>query len=344
MKHINIPIFVPHMGCPNKCVFCDQHAISGVSSFCKEDVVFEIEKILDSVRDRSDVRLEIAFFGGSFTGIDRDLMFSLLDIAQSYVDLGKVDGIRMSTRPDYINDSILSILNRYTVSAVELGIQSMNRTVLELSGRGHTPEDTILACKALKEAGISFVGQMMIGLPGSDAESELECARAICEMGAVGSRIYPTIVFRGTELELMTKDGRYKPLTVEEAVTRSAGVFEVFIKNGVDCLRIGLSDTERLNSGEDFVAGPRHDAIGELVVGEYYRRAICEKIDSFAASHDDLSIIRIEAPKGETSAVIGQKRRNKEYILKTYNIKKLIIIENDSLLRYNVKVTYDNLH
>lgn len=339
MKHINIPIFVPHMGCPNKCVFCDQHTISGVAAFCIDGVVHEIETVLSSVDSKKNVRCEIAFFGGSFTGIDTELMISLLDIAQSYVNSGRVSGIRMSTRPDYINENILSILSRYTVSAVELGIQSMDRGVLMKSGRGHTPEDSYAACRMLKDAGYSFVGQMMIGLPGSDVDSERECARIICEMGASGARIYPTIVFKGTELEQMTLRGEYKPLELNEAVERSADVFEIFCRNGVECLRIGLSDTERLNSGDDFAAGPKHDAIGELVTGEYYKRLICKQLD---AANLKSSEITIEIPKGEMSAVIGQKRRNKDYFLSKYDLKNIAFVEKDSLLRYNVKVIINN--
>ena len=244
MRHINIPIFIQHMGCPNQCVFCDQHAISGAHSFSFEKVREDIESILSTAEG---AECEIAFFGGSFTGIDREHMTDLLDIAEGYVKEGRVKGIRMSTRPDYISGEIIDILHRYTVSQVELGIQSFSEKVLSASKRGHTPEASYNAMRLLKSEGFSVVGQMMTGLPGADIESEKETARVICSEGADGSRIYPCIVFKNTPLEEMTKRGEYIPLTVEEAVERSAAVYRIFFENGVEGLKIGLHESENLH-------------------------------------------------------------------------------------------------
>ena len=166
-QHANIPIFIPHLGCPNACVFCDQRAISGHRDYDPAVVRQEIETALQTLGECP--HREIAFFGGSFTGIDRSLMIRLLDLAQEYVLSGRVSGIRMSTRPDYISKEIIEILKKYTISYVELGIQSMNDSVLSYLKRGHTVNDTINAIFLLKEANISFVGQMMIGLPKSSA-------------------------------------------------------------------------------------------------------------------------------------------------------------------------------
>ncbi|MCQ2456803.1 MAG: radical SAM protein, partial [Clostridia bacterium] len=170
-RHANVPVFIPHLGCPNMCVFCDQKTISGTECFSEEKVDREIREALATIGNRS---AEIAFFGGSFTGIDRGLMIRLLDTAEKYVASGEVIGIRMSTRPDYIDEEIIDVLGRYTVTEVELGVQSMSDAVLKASKRGHTSETTERACALLKAAGIPFVGQMMIGLPGADGESERE--------------------------------------------------------------------------------------------------------------------------------------------------------------------------
>ncbi|MBQ8474493.1 MAG: radical SAM protein, partial [Clostridia bacterium] len=240
-RHINIPLFIQHMGCPNQCVFCDQRAITAAPSFCLEKVREEIESVLKTA---GESECEIAFFGGSFTGIDRKLMIELLDIAESYVKAGKVCGIRMSTRPDYISEEICDILDNYTISQVELGIQSMDDKVLFASKRGHTAEITRKACELLKNRGYSFVGQMMVGLPEATRESEIATAIEICKMGAEGTRIYPLVVFKCTELKDMAERGEYIPLTLEEAVERSADVYEIFLSHNVKCLKIGLHENE----------------------------------------------------------------------------------------------------
>lgn len=334
IKHINIPVFIPHLGCPNMCVFCNQRAISGVSSFIPDMAQRVIDEALSTISP--DSMCEIAFFGGSFTGIDRGLMLSLLELAENYVDSGKVSGIRMSTRPDYINDEIISILKNYTISAVELGIQSFSEKVLSLSKRGHTPDDSRMAMKKLIDAGFTTVGQMMIGLPESKITDEIECATEICRLGASGTRIYPTVVFRDTELYEMTLRGEYQPLTVEDAVERSAAVLDVFEKNGVECLRIGLCDSDNLHSDKTYYAGPNHPALGELVYGELYYKRICDELDKDPPAQG--SPLIIEVPRCDISAAIGQKRKNRIRIENKYSVKYVKFIENDKFSRYNIRI------
>ena len=305
--HVNIPVFIPHLGCPNMCVFCNQRAISGVSSFSPETVKPIIEETLSTVDAQTSC--EIAFFGGSFTGIDRAQMISLLDLAQSYVDGGRVSGIRMSTRPDYIDRDILGILKNYTISAVELGIQSFSENVLSTCRRGHSPAQSRKAMTMLREAGFSTVGQMMIGLPGAVPADEEACAEEICRLGASGTRIYPTIVFRETELYRRMLCGEYRPLTLEEAVERSAAVLDIFERNGVRCLRIGLCESENLHSDTSYAAGPNHPSLGELVYGEVYYRRICAVLDAHLPRPG--SSLTIAVARGDLSMAVGQKRRNK---------------------------------
>lgn len=334
-KHINIPLFIPHMGCPNQCVFCDQHTISGTCSFIREEAKHTIETVLATVP--TDTPCEIAFFGGSFTGIDRGLMIDLLDLAQGYVASGRVDGIRMSTRPDYISPEILEILSHYTVSAVELGIQSMDDMVLQACRRGHTSDDTRAACKLLMEAGLPWVGQMMIGLPGATTETELACAGEICQMGAVACRIYPTIVLHHTELAAWTQTGKYTPLTIEEAVERSAAVLEVFVNAGVECLRIGLCDSESLHDPASCLAGPVHPAMGELVRSRLYRykleEAVANRLDT-----EEAKDLLVQVPMGDISAVIGQKRENVRFIEEKYTVKLRKFLENPTQIRYTIQL------
>lgn len=305
MRRINIPIFIPHLGCPNDCAFCNQRSISGRTAFDISSVKNEIDAALSTA---SDCKAEIAFFGGSFTGIDRGLMTELLDIAEEYVKKGSVTAIRLSTRPDYISREILDILKKYSVRTVELGIQSMDDKVLEASRRGHTASDTVKACNLIREYGFSLVGQMMIGLPASTGESEKNTARAICEMGAEAARIYPIVILKNTALVGMTERGEYRPLSEDELVTRSADVLEIFMENGVSTLRIGLHSGEGLTSGEDIACGYYHPAMGELVEGEVcYRR-----IRDLLRTVPEKASVTVLVPRGGLSKAIGQKGRNRE--------------------------------
>ena len=335
MRHINIPIFIPHLGCPNQCIFCNQRYISGRQSFDESIVVKIIDEVLSTTS--YDDSCEIAFFGGSFTGIDRDLMIRLLDIAQSYVDKKRVIGIRMSTRPDYISQEIIDILKKYTITFVELGIQTMNDKVLLTLKRGHTVNDTVCATNLLRENGLNFVGQMMIGLPGATLEDEIECAKQICKLGASASRIYPTLVFKNTELECDYRNGIYAPLTLEDAVDRSAKVLDVFVKSGVECIRIGLCDSDSLHSDETFLAGPNEPSIGEMVKSRMFlNNIIAELKNDFDYSSFKLTII---CPKGLVSQVIGHKRCNVLKIKELFNFKDIKVVEffNATTIKLEIK-------
>ena len=330
--HRNIPIFIPHMGCPNQCVFCNQRSISGKEKFCRESVKDEIEAALATIP--CDAEVEIAYFGGSFTGIDRELMIYLLDLAAFYVEnrregCAKVCGIRMSTRPDYINCEIMEILSRYPVRTVELGLQSMSDRVLSLSKRGHTALDAIRACELVRGAGYSLIGQMMIGLPGSTLDDELYTAKRIADMGAMGARIYPTVVFYGTELADMAKCGEYPMLSVDEAVERSKAVYEIFEERGVECIRIGLCASDNLGDDSVVMGGANHPSLGELVLGESYFDRMCRDADKLTERACGENVICFHVPRGEISRAIGQKGKNKNRLIERYKPYKIEIKEKD---------------
>ena len=313
-KHINIPIFIPHLGCPNDCAFCNQRSISGRMQFDISDVRRQIEEVLSTAGERE---CEIAFFGGSFTGIDRDLMVSLLEIAEEYVRAGKVSSIRLSTRPDYISEEILDILGKYSVKTVELGIQSASDEVLAASKRGHTADDTVAACKLIRERGLDLVGQMMIGLPSSTLENEIETARLICELGACEARIYPIVILKNTHLVQMVENGEYTPLTEDELVSRSASVLSVFRERGVKVLRIGLHSGTELSSGDEIACGCYHPAMGELVEGEIYYRDIERAISDIGGAEK----ITVTVPRGELSKAIGQNGRNRARLAEKFGLR-----------------------
>ncbi len=317
LRHINIPIFIPHEGCPNDCVFCNQHSITchndNALSRADRDIRPEIEVALSTIDlSKSDTEVEIAFFGGSFTGIDRNVMLRLLGDAYSYIQRGDVRAIRLSTRPDFIDSEILDILSRFGVRHIELGIQSMNDSVLSASRRGHTSAQTEMACKLIVEAGFSLTGQMMVGLPGSTPQDEIYTARKICEMGATSARIYPTVVFYDTALCTMAKNGEYTPLTNDEGAYRAALCMKVFEQHNVKLLRVGLQSGEGLSS-EKVYAGANHAAIGEMAAGELYFMKMAEMLDSKVKNlqKNNRYELTVLCPEGEISKVSGHKKKNK---------------------------------
>ncbi len=314
-RHVNIPIFIPHEGCRNECVFCNQRTITGVSAHDDSKVSGLIEKALSTIEDGTEV--EIAFFGGSFTGIGKERMTYLCSVAYDYVKKGSVSSIRLSTRPDYIDEDILSILQSYGVTHIELGIQSMKQSVLDACKRGHTVHDTQNACRLIKEYGFHLGGQMMVGLPHSTGDDEVYTAKKIAELGCDEARIYPCVVFRKTELCNMAQSGTYTPLTIEDAVERCCDVYEVLYQNNVNVLRIGLQSSENLSNEKEIYAGANHPAMGELVMNLHVYRRICKEAERciFEAKYGIKGkTLIIECNISDISKVTGQKRCNREKI------------------------------
>ncbi len=324
LKHANIPLFIPHMGCPHNCLFCDQKSISGSGEKTLEKMKETVEAALKTLGTR---QAELAFFGGSFTAIERDLMIDLLELATFYRKKGVICGIRLSTRPDCVGEEILDILARYKVTSIELGIQSTSDDVLKKCGRGHTAQDSLDACQRIKARGcFTLGGQMMIGLPGSDLEKELLTAKSICKAGANECRIYPTVVLRGTGLERLFHEGTYNALTLEEGIRRGAAILEVFEEHHVKVLRMGLCAEESCRSA--LVAGCYHPAYGELVNSRLFYEILLEKFEKNPPQRGTPYTIYV-AP-GKISAAIGHKKENKEKLFERYRCP-LSFIESKEL-------------
>ena len=316
--HRNIPVFIPQEGCPNACVFCSQKKITGIDRRAELNTLKEtVEKALENEWQES----EIAFFGGSFTAIDKGRMISLLDTAYEYVLAGKVNGIRVSTRPDYIDETVLDILKSRGVTAIELGIQSVSEQVLEASGRGHTAKHSENACRLIKKYGFRLGGQMMVGLPLSTAKDELATAQAICDLGADETRIYPTVVFEDTALYGMTINGAYKPLSLDDAVSRCADCMDMFLSRGVKVLRVGLHASEQLVSAP---YGATHPAMGELVESELYRRRIEDLIQGRRGKK-----LLVYVPYSACSKAAGQHKKNTVYFKNTYGFSVVSVYGAD---------------
>jgi radical SAM enzyme (TIGR01210 family) len=325
-RYYIIPIFVPHKGCPHDCVFCNQKKITGqIEEVTAADVTEKIETYLNTI-SRENSMLEIAFYGGSFTAIPIDYQKELLQAAFYYVERGLIDSIRVSTRPDYINKEILENLKRYGVETVELGVQSMDEEVLELSNRGHTSLDVIRAVKLLKEYDFKVGIQMMIGLPGDTCEKSLDTAKRLIELKPDIARIYPALVIRNTFMEEMYYSGSYKPLTLQEAVILSKKLLILFEREGVNVIRIGLQPTENIFMGKDVVAGPFHPSMRQLVEALIYREMLEYMLNNIKGSK---SAVTIKVNPKNISELVGQKRENISYLIKKFFIDKIKIIQEN---------------
>ena len=261
-KNRIIPLFIPHAGCPCACVFCDQKKITGMDTpVTPDDVAREIEEALPWAGEGC----QLAFYGGSFTAMKPETQETLLGAAEPYLRDGRIESIRLSTRPDAVDPETVARLKAYGVTTVELGCQSMDNRVLMLSGRGHTREDTIRASTLLHQGGLDQVLQMMTGLPGDDGEASVATAKALIALKPQGVRIYPTVVLRNTELHRMMLRGDYQPQSVESAVALCAELYELFLAADIPVIRVGLNPTEELSGGEA-VAGAYDPALGERVL------------------------------------------------------------------------------
>lgn len=319
-KNRIIPIFVPHVGCPHQCVFCNQKRIAGAGTPLRgEAVATEIEKGLAL----SGTGAELAFYGGSFTAIPAVQQEELLMAVQPYLTDGRISSVRLSTRPDAIDENVICRLRRFGVRTVELGSQSMDDRVLHCCGRGHLAADTGYAATLLKKSGFSVVLQMMTGLPGSSPELDLETAEKLIALYPDGVRIYPTVVVRDTPLCDRYENGDYRPQTAEEAAILCAKLWRLFDAAGIPVLRFGLQPTEAL-SGGDAVAGPYHPAFGELVKSRILYENTCAILDQTAACE-----VTVLVRKDRISAMIGQKRANWKAIQAKYPEKKLNLAVGD---------------
>lgn len=303
MKTYNIPIFVPHRGCPFDCVFCNQKRITGEQ---REVTPQKVKSIIDTnlrTLPTVDRLVEAAFFGGSFTGIPIDEQSALLAAAHEYVQKGLIDGIRVSTRPDYIDRKILDNLMRFGVTTIELGVQSMNDRVLEASGRGHTSKDVVDAVGLIREYPINLGLQMMTGLPQDTDVSAIATARDIISLKPDMVRIYPTLTIKDTLLEEMYRQGKYTPQTLDSAVELSKKLLLMFEEKNITVIRIGLQSTDEICEGR-VIAGPVHSSFRELVESSIYYDIISEKIQPGCKKAD------VFVGTKELSKASGNRRHN----------------------------------
>ena len=331
-KEYIIPIFVPHLGCPNDCVFCNQKSISGQKTQMTAKKAKEIiDEHLKLIKDK-DVKKEIAFFGGSFTAIEDSKQEELLKIAYEYIKSGDINSIRISTRPDYINKEILKRLKKYGVKTIELGVQSANNYILKRSKRGHTFEDVKKASKLIRWYGFTLGHQIMIGLPESNRIDEINTAKALIKLKPKIVRIYPVLVIKGTELEKEYNDGLYEPLTVTQAIEISKEITELFESKNINVIRIGLQNTEEIsdpqNKNSEVVAGPFHPAFRQLVESSIWYDRIVKKIKKLNMKVKE---VEITVNPQDVNNVIGHKKENAKKLKEIYDVN--LIVKQDEKIK-----------
>ena len=343
-KEYIIPIFVPNLGCPNDCTFCNQKKISGEQKqVTAEDVRKTVEYYLKNFKDDSKY-VEIAFFGGSFTGIDKDKQIELLEAANEFIKSKQVSSIRISTRPDYIDRKTLKLLKKYHVKTIELGVQSSNDYILKKSKRGHTFKDVVKASKLIRFYGFTLGHQMMVGLPESTEHDEINTARDLIKLKPKIVRIYPVLVIKGTELAREYSKGDYTPLTVEQAVERCKETAYTIRKKNINIIRIGLQNTSEITSpeedGSEVLAGPFHPAFRQLVEGAMWYDSIAEKIKNI---NSKVKKIEIVVNPANVNDVIGHKKVNIQKLKDFYELD-VVVTPNENInvgdFKINVLETY----
>lgn len=338
--HAIIPIFIPHKGCPNDCIFCNQKKITAKQqAVTGEDVKNTIETWLTTLEGRPGLEtIEIAFFGGSFTGIPMEDQSAYLAIAKKYKDEGRIHKIHMSTRPDYINEEILNNLKQYGADTIELGVQSFDDNVLARSGRGHDSSIVYKSSQLIKDYGFELGIQLMIGLPGDTMETGIYSAQETVKIGPSIARLYPTIVINDTELYHQYLCGEYTPLTQEEAVLRTKEMYKIIDDAGINIIRVGLKSTDIINENGEISGSTYHPAFRQLVEGDIARERIEAQLSKLRLP--DLGQLKVDIYSNSAcfSNMIGNSGRNKKIFLEKYPRLNILYKVNNELPDHQFQV------
>lgn len=337
-SHYIIPVFVPDLGCSHQCIFCNQKKITGQNTAPTEiEVTDKILDYLETIPQTPGIIREVAFYGGSFTAVDLNLQRKLLKSAYRFLVNGQIDGIRISTRPDALSDEKMAILAAYGVKTIEIGVQSMDDTVLKKAGRGHTSRDVLRAASLVKTWGMELGFQIIMGLPGDTDEKETNSAWELIGLKPDMMRIYPCLVLKGTQLEELYQAGRYIPLSLDEAVKRCKKLLIMFESAGIKVIRIGLQPSEQINLEGDVLAGPYHPAFRELVESAVARDMV-EYLVAGKISPKGSHAVKVLVSDRDVSVVRGNRGRNVEYFKAKYGVTEFRTIADPGLSRGVIKL------
>ncbi len=316
-KPLVIPIFIPHSGCPHQCAFCNQSIITNQKSNLPDK--YQIDDIITQYLQYKGNRksVELAFFGGNFLGLPHKTIIKFLETVNPYITENKIHGIRFSTRPDTIHPHTLDLLKSYKISAIELGVQSMNDKILLKSKRDHTAGDTIKTIGLLKEYSFKIGVQIMVGLPDDSESSLLASTHKLAKLAPDFARIYPLMVLKGSPMEQWYKKGVYKPLLLEESVKLVKKMYQIFQAAHIDVIRMGLQASDMMEDQSMVLAGPWHPAFGHLVFSQIFHDMICSQIKQSPELLKAKNLILNVHPKSE-SRLRGDKNSNLKKLKSRY--------------------------
>jgi len=331
LRHYNIPIFIPERACPFQCIYCNQQKITG------KDAAIDFDEITNTINQhlasipKGNSEIQIAFFGGTFTAMPIDEQIDFLKLASPYIKDGIITGIRISTRPDNIDQNILDILKKYGVTHIELGAQSLDDEVLIKSHRGHDYNAVAKASELINENGFTLGLQMMIGLPGDTLEKSKETARKIVKLGAKETRIYPTLIIKDTSLDTLYKRGNYKAISTDEAIRQSAEVYNIFEAADIKVLRIGLYPDDNLMENE-VTAGPDMYNFKEKVMTQVW----WQKLQTLITEESNNQKIKISVAAKQLNYAIGYEAKNRKLLFESFHRIKFYADSNIKKLEYHV--------
>ena len=345
MQYKIIPVFTPHASCPQMCIFCNQKKISNTRGYNLNSIKASLERGVASLykknkkKEKREARYEIAFYGGSFTAMEASEQELLLELAKPYIDDGSIDSIRLSTRPDFIDQKTLNRLKKYHVSTIELGVQSMDDNVLRENMRGHTREDTIIASKMIKEAGFKLGHQIMPGLYKDTTETMIKTVEEVIWLAPDFLRVYPCLVIKGTQLEKLYREGQYQPLNIGDAIEICKFIYQMAVKANIKIIRMGLhSDCNLIDDG--FVAGPFHPAFKHIVVSSLFydlSESLLEK------SPIDGSVAFLLNSR-DVSNFVGNRAMNIDRLREKYELGKIGLIHEDGMEEGKLAINHGGMH
>lgn len=341
-KPLVIPVFIPQSGCPHQCAFCNQSIITSETQPLPDEKAIRavVDQFLSFKGRRSKVQL--AFFGGNFLGLDEKIIVDLLGVARELVRENKIDDVRCSTRPDTISESILEAITPYPLTTVELGVQSMDDAVLQRARRGHTREDTMTAAHLLKAHGMELGMQMMVGLPGDTPGTALDTAAAMCRLKPDFVRIYPLLVLAGSPLARWYDQGRYNPMELHESVTLVKELYKIFDKNDIPVIRMGLQASDLLQDPASMVAGPWHPAFGHLVFSELFLDKTRDEIEKkYPMGMPEMNMpdqITLTVHPAALSRLRGDKNHNMAVLQARYPHTTFMVKSNGKMPRDEVLI------
>jgi histone acetyltransferase (RNA polymerase elongator complex component) len=336
-KPLVIPVFIPHAGCPHRCVFCNQSAVTS-----SNEAISMPERVSKAVKQyqpkgrKGDRTVQLAFFGGNFLGLEPRIISDLLEVAMGFVGSGEADEIRFSTRPETVTLKTMNLLAGYPVRTVEIGAQSMNDAVLNASQRGHSAADTESAALLLKSFSYQMILQMMVGLPEDTDDASLDTARRIARLSPDGVRIYPTVVLKESRLAHWYEKGWYRPLSLEAAIRRTTSATAVFRSRGIPVIRMGLQATEELDSGAVRLAGPYHPAFGHLVYSQAFRDRVVTELSK--QTRNSGADIRIQVHPADIPRMRGHKNENIRWLTERYRCPLPLVRRSPDLHREWIQV------